>query len=213
MLSSKKFKKWSLIKISTKKDKFWRLIGEQTMKYIVNSKEVSRDTFYFCQNVKVENKSFVLLANNIDIGNYINKHPDYDYYIRDDIATYYTKGDAFVKEWYERGWSSCTCEDIAKRYAKSKFKDTMSLEDWYTKNGWAFKSVTKYPIESFDIPTVENFEEKLVKTKLFSVTVTNDDTVKAINEIREKYGDFCIEYVLRNYTSTEIIYRDNYKEI
>ena len=185
------------------------------MKYIVNSKEVSRDTFYFCQNAKVENKTFVLLKTDIYVDVYINKHPDYDYYIRDDIATYYTKGEAFVKEWYEKdsGWTKTTLEDIAKRYAKSKFKDTMSLEDWYTKNGWTLKSVTKYPIESFDIPTVENFEEKLVKTKLFSVTVTNDDTVKAINEIREKYGDFCIEYVLRNYTSTEIIYRDSYKEI
>ena len=37
------------------------------MKYIVNSKEVSRDTFYFCQDAKVENKSFVLLANNTDL--------------------------------------------------------------------------------------------------------------------------------------------------
>lgn len=185
------------------------------MKYIVNSIEVSRDTFYFCQNAKVENKTFVLLNPNKDVQTEINRHPEYDYYIRDAIATYYTKGDAFVKEWYEKdsGWTKTTLEDIAKRYTKSKFKDTMSLEDWYTKNGWTLKSVTKYPIESFDIPTVENFEEKDVKTKLFSVTVNNDDTVKAINEIREKYGDFCIEYVLRNYTSTEIIYRDSYKEI
>lgn len=29
------------------------------MKYIVDSKEVSRDTFYFCQRAKEENKSFV----------------------------------------------------------------------------------------------------------------------------------------------------------
>ena len=185
------------------------------MKYIVNSKEVSRDTFYFCQNAKVENKTFILLKTDIYVDAYINKRPDYDYYIRDDIATYYTKGEAFVKEWYEKdnGWTKTTLEDIAKRYAKSKFKDTMSLEDWYTKNGWTLKSETKYTNESHDIPAQEDFEEKLVKTKLFSVTVTNDDTVKAINEIREKYGDFCIEYVLRNYTSTEIIYRDSYKEI
>ena len=183
------------------------------MKYIVNSKEVSRDTFYFCQNAKVENKSFVLLANNTDVDDYINEHPDYDYYIRDDLATYYTKGEAIVKEWYERGWSSCTCEDMKKRYNKSKFKNIMSFTEWYAKNGWTLKSKTKYSTESHDIPTQEDFEEKLVKTKLFSITVTNDNTVKAINEIREKYGDFCIEYVLRDYTFTEIIYKDTYKEI
>ena len=184
------------------------------MKYIVDSKEVSRDAFYFCQNAKVENKSFVLLANNTDVDSYINEHPNYDYYIRDASATYYTKGEAFVKQWFSKsGWSTSTIEDMKKRYDKSKFKDTMIFEEWYTKNGWTLKSVTKYPIESFDIPTVENFEEKLVKTKLFSVKVNNDDTVKAINEIREKYGDFCIEYVLRDYTFTEIIYKDTYKEI
>ena len=183
------------------------------MKYIVNSEEVSRDTFYFCQNSKVENKTFVLLANNTDVGGYINEHPNYDYYIRDDLATYYTKGEAIVKEWYERGWSTSTIEDMKKRYDKSKFKDTMTFEEWYTKNGWEHNSETKYTKESHDIPTQEDFEEKLVKTKLFSITVTNDNTVKTINEIREKYGDFCIEYVLRNYTSTEIIYRDSYKEI
>ena len=183
------------------------------MKYIVNSKEVSRDTFYFCQNAKVENKTFVLLANNTDVGGYINEHPNYDYYIRDDLATYYTKGEAIVKEWYERGWSSCTCEDMKERYNKSKFKDTMTFEEWYTKNGWEHNSETKYTKESHDIPTQEDFEEKLVKTKLFSITVTNDNTVKTINEIREKYGDFCIEYVLRNFTSTEIIYKDTYMEI
>ena len=36
------------------------------MKYIVNSKEVSRNTFYFCKRAKKENKTFVLLANNAD---------------------------------------------------------------------------------------------------------------------------------------------------
>ena len=59
----------------------------------------------------------------------------------------------------------------------------------------------------------EDFEEKEVKTKLFSVKVNNDDTVKAINEIREECGDFCIEYVLRDYSLTEIIYKDTCKEI
>lgn len=67
------------------------------MKYIVNSKEVSKDTFYFCQRAKEENKSFVLLDNNTDVGSYINEHPKYDYYICDNLATYYTKGEAIVK--------------------------------------------------------------------------------------------------------------------
>ena len=184
------------------------------MKYIVNSEEVSRDTFYFCQDAKIENKTFVLLANNTDVDDYINEHLDYDYYIRDDLATYYTKGEAIVKQWFNKiGWSTSTIEDMKKRYDKSKFKNTMTFEKWYTKNGWTLKSKIIYSTESHDIPVQEDFEEKLVKAKLFSITVNNDDTVKAINEIKEKYGDFCIEYVLRNYTSTEIIYRDSYKEI
>lgn len=184
------------------------------MKYIVNSKEVSRDTFYMCQNVKVENKTFVLLANNTDVDDYINEHPNYDYYIRDDLATYYTKGEAIVKQWFDKnhGWYTCTLDDMKNRYNKSKFKDTMTFEEWYTKNGWTLNSETTYTKESHDIPTQEDFEET-VKDKLFSVKVKNDDTVKAINEIREKYGEYCIEYVLRDYSYTEIIYRDTYKEI
>ena len=182
------------------------------MKYIVNSKEVSRNTFYFCQNAKVDNKSFVLLANYTDVDGYINEHPNYDYYICDAPATYYTKGEAIVKEWYERGWSNCTCEDMKKRYAKSKYKDIMSITEWYANNGWKYKTKLNITKESHNIPTVEDFEEKDVKTKLFSVKVNNDDTVKTINEIREKYGD-CIEYVLRDYCYTEIIYRDCYLEI
>lgn len=184
------------------------------MKYIVNSKEVSRDTFYFCQNVKVENKTFVLLTNNTYVDDYINEHPNYDYYIRDDLATYYTKGEAIVKQWFDKnlGWYTCTLDAMKNRYNKSKFKDTMTLEEWYTKNGWTLKSETKYAKESHDIPTQEDFEET-VMTKLFSVKVNNDDTVKAINEIREKVGISCIEYVLRDYTFTEIIYKDSYKEI
>ena len=184
------------------------------MKYIVNSKEVSRDTFYFCQTAKVENKTFVLLANNTDVDDYINEHPNYDYYIRDDLAIYYTKGEAIVKEWYAKnGWSTSTIEDMKKRYDKSKFKDTMTIEDWYTKNGWEYKMKLNITKESHDIPTQEDFEEKLIKTKLFSVKVNNDDTVKAINEIREKVGISCIEYVLRDYCYTEIIYKDTFKEI
>lgn len=185
------------------------------MKYIVNSKEVSRNTFHFCKCAKVENKTFVLLANNTDVDDYINEHSNYDYYIRDDLAIYYTKGEAIVKQWFDKdhGWSTCTTEDMKKRYQKSKFKDTMTFEEWYTKNGWTLNSETKYTKESHNIPTQEDFEEKLVRTKLFSVKVNNDDTVKAINEIREKYGEYCIEYVLRDYCYTEIIYRDCYLEI
>ena len=185
------------------------------MKYIVNSKEVSRDTFYFCQDAKVENKTFVLLANNTDVDGYINEHPNYDYYVRDDLATYYTKGEAIVKQWFDKnhGWYTSTLDDMKNRYNKSKFKDTMTFQEWYTKNGWTLNSETTYEIKRYDILTQENFEEKEVKIKLFSVKVNNDDTVKAINEIREKYGEYCIEYVLRDYTFTEIIYKDTYKEI
>lgn len=181
------------------------------MKYIVNSKEVSRDTFYCCQNAKVENKTFVLLANNTDVDAYVNEHPNYDYYIRDDLATYYTKGEAIVKEWYERGWSNCTCEDMKKRYDKSKFKNIMSFTEWYANNGWIYKMKLNITKKSHGMPTVEDFEET-VRDKLFSVKVNNDDTVKTINEIEEKYGD-CIEYVLRTGAYTEIIYKDTFKEI
>lgn len=178
------------------------------MRYIVNNKEVSRDTFYFCQDAKVENKTFMLLNPDKDVQTNINCHPEYDYYVCDDLATYYTKGEKTVKEWFGKGdyynSSWCTLEDMKKRYNKSKFKDTMTFEEWYTKNGWTLKSETKYTNESHDIPAQEDFEET-VRDKLFSVKVKNDDTVKAINEIREKYGEYCIEYVLRDYTFTEII--------
>lgn len=185
------------------------------MKYIVDSKEVSRDTFYFCQKAKEENKTFVLLDANKYIDDYINKYPEYDYYIRDDSAIYYTKGEAIVEEWYEKdnGWTKATLADIAKRYVKSKFKDTMTLEEWYTKNGWEYNSEIKYEKESHDIPAVEEFKEEGVQIKLFSVTVDNVDTVKTINKIRNERGNFCVKYVLRNGAYTEIIYEDSYLEI
>lgn len=182
------------------------------MKYIVDSKEVSRDAFYFCKRAKEENKTFVLLKTNTYVDDYINEHPNYDYYICDDLATYYTKGEAIVKEWYERSWSNCTCENMKKRYDKSKFKNILSFTEWYTNNGWKYKTKLNITKESHDIPAVEDFEEA-VTAKLFSVTVANDDTVKTINELRDKYGEYCIEYVLRDYTFTEIIYKDTYKEI
>ena len=186
------------------------------MRYIVNSEEVSRDTFYFCQKAKEENKTFVLLDNNKDVDSYINKHPEYDYYIRNNISAYYTKGEAIVTEWYEKdeyySWSKCTIDDMRKRYEKSKFKDTMTFTDWYAKNGWEYKSEIKYESEEHDIPTADDFYEE-VKIKLFSVKVKNEDTVMTINEIKEKYGDSCIEYVLRDDCCTEIIFRDGYKEI
>ena len=186
------------------------------MRYIVNNKEVSRDTFYFCQSAKLENKTFMFLNPDKDVQTNINRHPEYDYIIIDEIRTYYTKGEKTVKEWFGKGdyynSSWCPVEEMKKRYNKSKFKDTMTLEEWYTKNGWTLKSETKYEIKRYDIPAQEDFEEKEVKTKLFSVTVKNDDTVKTINEIEEKYGD-CIECVLRDFCNTEIIYKDWCKEI
>ena len=87
----------------------------------------------------------------------------------------------------------------------------MTFTDWYAKNGWEYKSEIKYESKEHDIPTVDDFYEE-AKIKLFSVKVNNKDTVKTINEIKEKYGD-CIEYVLRDDCYTEIIFRDGYLEI
>ena len=184
------------------------------MKYIVNSKEVSKDTFYFCEKAKEENKTFALLNPNNDVPSYINYHPKYDYFIIDELRTYYTKGKAIVKEWFDKsfGYSERTLDDMEERYNKSKFKDTMTFKEWYTKNGWEYKSETKYPKESHDIPATRNFKEKDVKTKLFSVKVRNEETVQTINKIKDEFGD-CIEYVLRDNNYTEIIYQDKYKEI
>lgn len=185
------------------------------MKYIVDSKEVSRDTFYFCKRAKEENKSFVLLNPTKGVESYINDRPEFDYYICDEIRTYYTKGEVVVKEWFDKsfGWSECTLDDMKERYNKSKFKDTMTFEEWYKKNGWIFMSETKYESEYHDIPPVGDFKEDGVKTKLFSVTVDNVDTVKTINKIRDERGNFCVKYVLRNGAYTEIIYEDTYKEL
>ena len=186
------------------------------MRYIVNNEEVSRDTFYFCQRAKEENKSFVLLNPNTGVESYINNHPEYDYFIIDKIRTYYTKGEATTNEWFEKeydSWSKCTPEDMTKRYQKSKFKDTMTFKEWYTKNGWVYYSETKYESEYHDISPVGDFKEDGVKTKLFSVTVDNVDTVKTINKIRDERGNFSIKYVLRNGAYTEIIYEDTYKEV
>ena len=187
------------------------------MRYIVDSEEVSRDTFYFCQRAKEKNKSFVLLKIGIDVERYINNHPAYDYYIYDEIRTYYTKGEATNNEWFEKeydSWSKCTPEDMTKRYQKSKFKDTMTFEEWYAKNGWKYHSETKYESEYHDIPPAGDFAEKEgVKIKLFSVEVANANTVKTINKIRDERGNFSIKYVLRNGAYTEIIYQDTYKEI
>lgn len=185
------------------------------MKYIVNNKEVSRDTFYFCKRAKEENKTFVLLNNDTNRDSYINNNPQYDYYICDGTKTYYTKGEVIVKEWFNKsfGWSECTLDDMKERYNKSKFKDTMTFKEWYTKNGWEYKSETKYPKENHAIPEAGYPLETNIETKSFSITVRNDDTVKTINELRDKYGEYCIEYVLRDNTFTEIIYKDAYIEI
>ena len=184
------------------------------MKYIVNSKEVSRNTFYFCKKAKKENKSFVLLKyNNPDeIENFIDDNLEYDYYVCDNINSYYIKGEAIVEEWYEkyRGAPKYTPDDLKKKFEKSKCR-TSTFTDWYVRNGWEYKMKLNIAKESHDIPAVEYFEE-VSTSKLFSVKVNNDDTVKAINEIKEKYGD-CIEYVLRTGAYTEIIYKDTFKEI
>lgn len=184
------------------------------MKYIVDSKEVSRNTFYFCKKAKEEKKSFILLKyNNPDkIENFISDNSEYDYYVCDNLNFYYVKGEAIVEEWYEkyRGAPKYTLDDLKKKFEKSKCR-TLTFEKWCTKNDWEHKNETKYNKECFDIPEVGDFDE-VGRAKLFSVIVTKYDTIKTINELREKCSD-CIEYVLRDGAYTEIIYKDRYKEI
>ena len=186
------------------------------MKYIVNSKEVSRNTFYFCKKAKEENKSFILLkCNNTDeIENFISEHPDNDYYVCDNLNFYYVKGEKTTEEWFEkyRGAPKYTYDDLKKKFEKSKCW-TSTFEKWCTKNDWEHKIETKCNKERFDIPEVGDFEEEDVQTKLFSVIVTKDNTIKAINEIRKECGILSIEYVLRDGAYTEIIYADSYLEI
>ena len=158
----------------------------------------------------------MLLNPNNDVRTIINCHPKFDYFIYNELGTYCTKGEAIVKEWFDKsfGYSECTIDDMTKRYQKSKFKDTMTFTDWYAKNGWEYKCEIKYESKEHDIPPAGDFAEKEgVKIKLFSVTVDNVDTVKTLNELRAKRGNFSIEYVLRNEAYTEIIYQDTYKEI
>ena len=184
------------------------------MKYIVNSKEVSRNVFYFCQKAKKDNKSFVLLKydNSEEIENYIDNNSQFDYYICDKINSYFVKGAKITEEWFEkyRGAPKFTPDEMKKKFEKSKCK-TLTFEKWLNKNEWEHRIETRYEKGCFDIPTTEDFEE-VMTDKLFSVKVNNDDTVSKINEIKEKYGD-CIEYVLRTDACTEIIYKDICSEI
>lgn len=186
------------------------------MKYIVNSKEVSRNTFYFCKKAKEENKSFVLLKhdNPDEIENFISDNLEYDYYVCDNLNSYYVKGEKTTEEWFEkyRGAPKYTIDDLKKKFEKSKCR-TSTFEKWCTKNDWEHKIETKYNKECFDIPEVEDFEEEDAQTKLFSVIVTKDNTINTINEIRKECGILSIEYVLRDGDYTEIIYADSYLEI
>ena len=184
------------------------------MKYIVDSKEVSRNTFYFCKKAKDEDKTFVLLKydNGEETENYIDNNSEFDYYIYDNINSYFVKGAKITEEWFEkyRGAPKFTPDEMKKKFEKSKCK-TLTYEKWLDKNDWEHRIETRYEKRMFDIPKVGDFKE-VVKTKLFSVKVNNDDTVSKINEIKDKYGD-CIEYVLRTGAYTEIIYKDTFKEI
>ena len=125
------------------------------------------------------------------------------------------KGDEDFRVLYkkDKDWYIVPPTEMTKRYYKSKFKNTLALEQWNSKNGWERKIEIKYSKESHDIPTEGYHLETNIETKSFSITVRNDNTVKAINEIREKYGEYCIEYVLRDDAFTEIIYKDTYIEI
>lgn len=185
------------------------------MKYIVHGEFVSRDIYYFCKKLKEENKSFIFLnfgEFSFDVKNYINKHDDYDCYINinEVLTAYYTKGEAITKEWFEKDrWTKSSVEDLEKRYQKSKFKDTLTFEEWYSKNGWSYMTSTTYEPVCHDIPKHEKDEFVSVERKLFSEIVMNSSTLSKLNELKDKE----IKYVLRDDYHTEIIYFDDYLEI
>lgn len=181
------------------------------MKYIVHGKKVSRDIYYFCLDLQEKNKTFALIdfKEFHQIFRFINKHPEFDYYIHTDWNNYSVKTKEIVHNWYEKdGWTSVESEELEKRYQKSKLKDSLTFEQWYTKNNWSLKSSSSYETESFEIPKSENCCDD-PDIKLFSEVVKNEDTVSKLNELIDKE----IQYVLRNNNNTEIIYLDEYLEI
>lgn len=182
------------------------------MQYIVHGERVSRDIYYFCKELKKNNKTFILF-NSTDFSKItmiVRNKPEYDYYINSAWNNFTIKTDIKTKEWYEK--NSCTktvLEDLQKRYQRSRFKDVLTFEQWYTKNGWELKFDTIYELETNSIPNYDKEEFVAVEGKLFSNIVPNSETLFELNKLQ----DTEIKYVLRGNQNTEIIFFDEYLEI
>lgn len=181
------------------------------MKYIVHGKTVSKDIYYFCLDLQEKNKTFALInfKEFHQIYGFINNHPEFDYYIHTDWNNYDVKTKEIVGKYFEK--DRCLpvkYDELLKRYQKSKLKDTLTFEQWYTKYNWTLCSDSTYETENFKIPKSGNYCED-PDVKLFSEIVEHEDTVSKLNELIDKE----IQYVLRNYKNTEIIYLDEYLEI
>lgn len=183
------------------------------MQYIVHGRRVSRDIYFFCKELKDNGKTFILI-NSTDfskIDRIVYNKPEYDYYINCAWSNYTIKTNTNIKEWYEKdsSWVKTDLEDLQKRYQKSKFKDVLTFEQWYTKNGWELKFDTTYETESNSIPNHDKDEFVSVEGKLFSDIVPNSETLAQLNKLK----DTEIKYVLRDDRNTEIIFFDYFLEI
>lgn len=183
------------------------------MQYIVHGERVSRDIYFFCKELKDSNKTFILF-NSPDfskINRIVHNKPEYDYYINSAWNNFTVKTDINTKEWYEKdsSWVKTDLEDLQKRYRRSKFKDILTFEQWYTKNGWELKFETTYETETNSIPSHDKDEFVSVEGKLFSNIVPNSETLFELNKLQ----DTEIKYVLRGDSHTEIIFFDDYLEI
>lgn len=182
------------------------------MQYIVHGERVSRDIYYFCKELKENNKTFILF-NSTDfskIDSIVHNKPEYDYYINSAWNNFTVKTDINTKEWYAKNpWTKTDLEDLQKRYQRSRFKDVLSFEQWYIKNGWELKFDTTYEIETNSIPNYDKDEFVAVEGKLFSIIVPNSEALFELNKLQ----DTEIKYVLRDNHNTEIIFFDEYLEI
>lgn len=182
------------------------------MQFIVHGERVSRDIYYFCKELKDNDKTFILF-NSTDfskIDRIVYNKPEYDYYINCAWSNFIIKTNSTVHEWYEKdSWTKTDLEDLQKRYQRSKFKDVLTFEQWYTKNGWELKFDTTYEIETNSIPNYDKDEFVAVERKLFSNIVPNSETLFELNKLQ----DTEIKYVLRGNHNTEIIFFDEYLEI
>lgn len=179
------------------------------MKYIVHGREVSRDMYYFCLQSKNENKSFVFLYGDCNVNEYAASHPEYDYYIEYKPEKVYFKGNKNVKQWFKKtvSWQKEPYDVLARRYERSKFKNTLSFEEWCAKNWWKLEEEISYDMIWFNIPTVDDAVDAIPTRKLVSVVVDNTKTVETLNKLSD------VQYVLRSGYTTEIIYLEDVLEM